>query len=140
MMTVLQILIGMSAGVVVAGGIFAFLVVIGIIPRLVQHTKTARYILLYETVISAGGVLAGLTMLGDRLLTGAFWLELIVGLGYGMFVGCLCVAIAEVLDVIPILCRRAKLAKDLPWLLLILGLGKTVGVLIYYFIPGFLVF
>ena len=63
-----------------------------------------------------------------------------MGLGYGMFVGCLCVAIAEVLDVIPILCRRAKLAKDLPWLLLILGLGKTVGVLIYYFIPGFLVF
>jgi stage V sporulation protein AB len=61
-----------------------------------------------------------------------------MGLSYGIFIGCLSVSVAEVFNVLPILCRRAKLAKDIPWLLLVLGAGKTAAVLVYYFLPGFL--
>lgn len=137
-MWILEILIGMIMGIVVSGGIFAFIVVIGIVPRLIQRTKTASHILLYESLIMLGGVAAGLTLLGNRLLTGGWWIEIVIGVSYGIFLGCLAVALAEVLNVLPIMCRRMKLAKDLPWLLLVMALGKTAGVLAYYFLPGFL--
>ncbi len=130
--------LGLIAGVVISGGIFAFIVVIGIVPRLIQRTKTAKYIWLYETMITLGGVLAGLTLLGDQLLSGLVLVETVIGLSYGVFVGCLSVAVAEVFNVLPILCRRVKLAKDIPWLLLVLGAGKTLAVFAYYFLPGFL--
>lgn len=132
-------LIGLAAGVVTSGGVFAFIVMVGIIPRLVQRTKTANHILLYESIISLAGVLGTLTMLTDTLLQHAGFLELLIGLGYGVFVGCLATAIAEVLNVIPILCRRLKVAKDVPYLMLILALGKVAGVLAYFFLPGFLI-
>ncbi len=132
------VVLGLIAGIVISGGIFAFIVVIGIVPRLIQRTKTAKYIWLYETMITLGGVLAGLTLLGDQLLSGFVWVETVIGLSYGVFVGCLSVAVAEVFNVLPILCRRVKLAKDIPWLLLVLGAGKTLAVFAYYFLPGFL--
>ena len=138
MIYVAIVLIGLVAGVVISGGIFAFIVVIGIVPRLVQRTKTARHILLYESMITLGGVVAGATLLGDRLLTAFVWAEVLIGASYGVFLGCLAVAVAEVFNVLPIMCRRIKLAKDIPWLLLVLALGKTVGVFVYYFLPGFL--
>lgn len=133
-------LFGIASGVVVSGGVFAFIVIIGIVPRLVQRTKTAQHIMLYESVISWGGVIGTLAMLGNHLLTGFGWVEIPMGLGYGVFVGCLAVAIAEVLDVIPIMCRRLKLAKRIPWLMLVLAGGKMVGALVYFFVPGFLKF
>ncbi len=132
------VVLGLIAGIVISGGIFAFIVVIGIVPRLIQRTKTAKYIWLYETMITLGGVLAGLTLLGDQLLSSFLWVETVIGLSYGVFVGCLSVAVAEVFNVLPILCRRVKLAKDIPWLLLVLGAGKTLAVFAYYFLPGFL--
>ncbi len=132
------VVLGLIAGIVISGGIFAFIVVIGIVPRLIQRTKTAKYIWLYETMITLGGILAGLTLLGDQFLSGFIWVETVIGLSYGVFVGCLSVAVAEVFNVLPILCRRVKLAKDIPWLLLVLGAGKTLAVFAYYFLPGFL--
>ena len=132
------IIIGLIAGVVIAGGIFAFIVVIGVVPRLIQRTKTAKYIWIYETMITLGGVLAGLTLLGDQFLTGLVWAEVLIGISYGVFLGCLSVAVAEVFNVLPILCRRVKLAKDIPWLLLVMALGKTLAVFAYYYLPGFL--
>lgn len=135
---IVVVLAGLIAGAVIAGGIFAFIVVIGVIPRLIQRTKTAKHIWLYETMITLGGIVAGMTLLGNQLLTGFMWMEVVIGLGYGIFIGCLSVSVAEVFNVLPILCRRAKLAKDIPWLLLVLGAGKTAAVLVYYFLPGFL--
>ena len=132
------VIIGLIAGVVIAGGIFAFIVVIGVVPRLIQRTKTAKYIWIYETMITLGGVLAGLTLLGDQFLTGLVWAEVPIGISYGVFLVCLSVAVAEVFNVLPILCRRVKLAKDIPWLLLVMALGKTLAVFAYYFLPGFL--
>ena len=134
---IVVVLAGLIAGAVISGGIFAFIVVIGVIPRLIQRTKTAKHIWLYETMITLGGIVAGMTLLGNQLLTGFMWIEVVIGLSYGIFIGCLSVSVAEVFNVLPILCRRAKLAKDIPWLLLVLGAGKTAAVLVYYFLPGF---
>ena len=52
---VLLVFIGLSAGGVIAAGVFAFLAMIGVFPRLIGKTATHRHILLYETVITLGG-------------------------------------------------------------------------------------
>ena len=58
-MTVIQysvlILIGLASGFAVASGIFAFITMLGIIPRLAARTKTANHVVWYETMIIAGG-------------------------------------------------------------------------------------
>ena len=47
---------GLGAGAVIAAGIFAFLAIIGVFPRLIGVTHTAEHVLLYETLLILGGV------------------------------------------------------------------------------------
>ena len=57
----------------------------------------------------------------------------------GIFVGVLAMALTEVLNVIPILLRRTRLTKGLPWLILAFALGKVCGSLVYFLVDGFYV-
>ena len=125
-----RILIGFASGLVISGGVFAFIVIIGIVPRLAQKTRTGRYIYLYEDMISLGGIDVSIpiSQVGN-ILSGFF---------YGIFVGTLAISIAEVLDVIPILCKRVQLTKKISYLMLMLALGKCAGALVYFFVPGFM--
>ena len=42
---------GLGAGAVIAAGIFAFLAIIGVFPRLIGVTHTAEHVILYETLL-----------------------------------------------------------------------------------------
>ena len=46
---------GLGAGAVIAAGIFAFLAIIGVFPRLIGVTHTAEHVILYETLLILGG-------------------------------------------------------------------------------------
>ena len=48
-------------------------------------------------------------------------------------------ALTEVLNVIPILLRRTRLTRGLPWLILAFALGKVCGSLVYFLVDGFYV-
>ena len=48
---------GISAGLLVSAGIFTVLLAVGLTPRFVGTTHTARKILLYEGCITAGAVI-----------------------------------------------------------------------------------
>lgn len=127
------VFIGISAGGVIAAGVFAFLAIIGVFPRLIGKTKTHRHILLYETVIIVGGVLGNLSDIyeipihwGGNLLLGIF------GLSVGIFVGCLVMSLAETLKALPTINRRIHLAVGLQYVILSIGVGKLVGSLIYF--------
>ena len=72
--------------------------------------------------------------IGEAALAGIpnweFWSGLLLavfGLFAGMFVGCFAIAIAEMLNTIPIFSRRIKLGKGVGVVMLFLALGKTVG-------------
>ena len=54
-----------------------------------------------------------------------------------MFVGCIAVSIAEVLDVIPVFMRRARLKNGIQAFVLSIAFGKAAGSLIYFIIPNF---
>ncbi len=133
-----EIFIGLACGLTVAGGVFAVIVIIGIVPRMAQLSGGRRHILQYENCIAGGITTGAWSLLFPMNLQ---WIgqagNVVSGLFFGVFVGCLAVAIAEVLDVIPILCRRSKMTQKLPWMLLALSLGKTVGVFLYFGVPGF---
>ena len=61
---------------------------------------------------------------------------LVVALCSGIYVGCQAMALAEILNVFPILFRRAKLQLGLRYTVLAVALGKLVGSL-WYFIFGY---
>lgn len=133
----LSALVGFSGGVVISGGVFAFIAIIGIIPRLMDKTKTTNFVLLYETVIITGGILGTITMVWDLSFPiGKIGLA-VIGFSFGIFVGCLAVSLAEILDVIPIVARRLYIKKGIQFLILSVAIGKMIGSLIYWIIPGF---
>lgn len=121
-------LISISGGVVVAAGVFAFITMIGVFPRLASRTNTSAYIYYYETAIIAGGALGSLvTVFKPPLpLLGMAGL-LVFGFFSGIYVGCLSMALAENLKVIPVLTRRTGLKQGLPWMIAALAFGRAAG-------------
>ncbi|MCI6887252.1 MAG: stage V sporulation protein AB [Lachnospiraceae bacterium] len=126
-------LTGLSAGGVIAAGVFAFLAIIGVFPRMIGTTKTNQHILLYETVIVSGGVIGNVldiyefpVLFGGSLLLGIF------GFSVGVFVGCLVMSLAETLKAMPVMNRRIHLAVGFQYVILALAVGKMIGSLIYF--------
>ncbi len=93
---------GLAAGGVTAAGIFAFLVAIGLIQRMADKTHTASRVGLYETCFILGGVWGNLVWFYDLPLWGGTVLCAVLGLAYGIFIGCLIMSLAETLNVIPV--------------------------------------
>ena len=123
----LLVFIGLSSGGIIAAGVFAFLVMIGVFPRLIGKTGTKRHILLYGTVIMTGGVLGNIADLYEFSIPmyGFSTLFLsIFGLSVGIFVGCLVMSLAETLKALPVISRRLYLAVGLQYLILSIALGK----------------
>lgn len=117
----------LCGGFVVSGGIFAFLTMIGIFPRVLSVTKTTGHIYLLESMVILGGSLGNIMDIFDlRLPIGAAGL-MVYGLFSGVYVGCLAVALAEVLKIIPILIKHVKLKFGLSWLITGIALGKAAG-------------
>lgn len=60
----------------------------------------------------------------------------IYGLSVGIFVGCIAVALAEILHTFPIIYKRMKLRAGLGIIVISMAIGKALGAL-YYFLTGF---
>ena len=135
----LMILIGFSTGIAIAAGVFAFIAAIGIVPRMAQRTQTQKYIRVYEDIILLGGLFGALALFVDFRLPPIPLLAAGYALAIGTFVGVLAMALTEVLNVMPILMRRGRIKRGLPWLVLSFSLGKVLGSLLYFCVDGFYV-
>ena len=131
------ILLGFGAGIVISGAVYAFIAVIGVVPRLAGGTGTQKYVKLYEEAIIAGGIFGSLFMSFDLYFPIGRAAVILYALLVGMFYGCLAVSLAEVLNVIPVLARRARVRQGLKWFITAIALGKLAGSILYYFVPGF---
>ena len=133
------ILMGLCAGLGVAAGTFAFLVVLRVIPRMVQKAKLEHKIIYIENIVFRGIMFGSVLslfswrkkwlfkLLGKTLLT-------IFGISAGIFVGCLSVALAEILDVFPIFFRRLNIKEEYgEGYLFLMAIGKMVGSLFFFF-------
>lgn len=141
--------VGLSGGFGVSGGVFTTLIAVGLIPRFAGKTHTADHIFLYEEMVVCGTVLGGIIsvffpfadlagwingipLLKDIYPVAGLWILVFYGFFAGIFVGCLALAIAEMLDSIPIFARRMKFRHGIGIVILCMAIGKTLGSLIYF--------
>ncbi len=136
-------IVGISSGLMVSAGVFTVLFVVGLVPRFAGRTDTAWCEIFYEECLIGGAVLADILSvfpiersLGNNsnlLLTG---LLILIGIFAGIFVGCLSIALSEVLDGIPIFARRVRFKMGVSIAVVAVAVGKTVGAIVY-FMNGF---
>lgn len=128
------IIIGLTSGLVIAGGYVAVVTMLGVIPRFAGMSKTAKRTMLYENCMALG-IIAGnvMDLFSIKLPLGRPFLA-VQGLFAGIFIGALAVALEEIVKAIPIFARRYKLRKGMPYLVISFALGKTVGTFIQYFL------
>ncbi|MBR6771288.1 MAG: stage V sporulation protein AB [Lachnospiraceae bacterium] len=147
-------ILGTSFGLFTAGGVFTVLIAVGLIPRFAGKMHVAGKILIFEEAVVLG-TLAGNFFsvfddwggLGELVLTRQLfgvvrtetiweWIGsgmlIVFGLFAGIFVGCLALAIAEMLDTIPIFSRRIGFRHGLGIVVLSIALGKVAGSLLYF--------
>lgn len=147
-------ILGVSFGFVVSGGVFTVLISVGLIPRFAGKMHIARHVFILEEMVALGtlvgnflSVYAKYGRIGTFLLShmpfGVPATERIVqwaggvllvlfGVFSGIFVGSLALAIAEMLNTIPIFSRRIEFRHGLGIAILAVALGKLVGSLIYF--------
>ena len=142
--------LGLSFGLMAAGGVFTVLIAVGLIPRFAGKTHTAEHVLLYENMVILGTLFGGLVSVyewGDLVgrivvqdwgvpymawrIAGSVFL-LLYGFFAGIFVGSLAMAIAEMLDSIPIFSRRVGFRHGLGIVVLAMALGKMTGSFVYF--------
>lgn len=125
--------IGLSSGMVIAGGLFSFITGLGVISDFADRTHTGDKILLYEDAVVVGGVLGNLFLIFEIQLQNMGWILPVFGLCAGIFTGCWAMALAEMLQIFPIFIRRGKLIRAVPWIILATAVGKGIGSLIFYY-------
>lgn len=133
MQKVLTGLIGFASGSLVAGGVVALMVGLGIITRFIGISHTARHAKIYETFICMGGIAGNLLTVYFPILSLGWPGLLLLGLFCGIFVGGWIMALAELLNVFPVFTRRLNLTKGTSWIVVSLALGKTLGSLMQFY-------
>ena len=133
-----RILIGFASGTVLAGGVVAFISIIGIVPLMAYRTNTKHHAAFFENAIALGSILGGILSIWTFTIKLPSILIVILSFACGNFVGVLVIALAEVLDVMPILDRRIKIEKGVALLIYAFAAGKLVGCLYYYVYPIFI--
>lgn len=145
--------IGMSAGLIVSAGVFTVLISVGLIPRFAGKMHVAKKVFVLEEMVVFGTLTGSFfsifsdwgqvgAFVKDRALFGAatmgIWkfagtaLMIVFGVFAGIFVGCLALAIAEMLNTIPVFARRIGFRHGLGVAIFSVALGKLCGSLIYF--------
>lgn len=130
---------GAGFGSLASAGVFTVLASVGLVPRFAGKMHVARHIFALEEAVVWGTIIGGVMSVfyrfwGNGVLP-VSWGRLILavfGLFAGMFVGCLALAIAEMLNSIPIFSRRIGFRHGLGVAILSAALGKLLGSLFYF--------
>lgn len=137
---ILLAVISLSAGLIVSGGLFAFLSSLGVVGDIADRTHTGKHIMLYEDATILGGVFGNIFWLYQITVVGeacfgsvGIFLQSIFGIFSGIFVGCWAMSLAETLNVFPVFIRRTKLVQSVPYIILCIAIGKGIGSLVYFF-------
>ncbi len=144
---------GISFGLLASAGVFTVLVSVGLIPRFAGKMHVAKKVFALEEAVVFGTLTGGFFSLFSDLgnigilvqarqllgtYTDSIWqvvgnvFLIVFGIFAGMFVGCLALAIAEMLNSIPIFARRIGFRHGLGVAIAAAACGKLVGSLIYF--------
>lgn len=129
---IVMILIGIGGGLLEGAGVASFLAVLDIVPRLTQLTNSYKYVSFYQNILIISSVSVTLGLFFNIKLYLSKFLLIPIGLFFGMYIGLLAGALAEILNVIPVLERRLKLKKNIYYPMIAISLGKVIGSLIQW--------
>lgn len=129
-------LIGLSAGFVISGGVFALVTSTGLMPRLAGKSHTGKWVRLYESMVILGGTFGNIFFIYEISLGienfAGYCLLAMFGFFSGIFVGCLAVSLSEAVNTTAIFARRAKLRQGLSFIVMAIALGKMIGTIIQF--------
>lgn len=130
---VMLFMLALSSGAAVATGTFAFILVIGIVPRVLRKAQMYN-VILTENIIILGITLGNISSLWHAPVGIALGRLVVViyGLATGMFVGCIAVALAEIMHTIPIMTERFRIGGGIRYIIMSMAVGKLVGTLFYF--------
>ena len=123
---------GLCGGIIVASGLGALVVGLGIIPRYAGITKTAEHIQWYEDVTVAGAILGNVLYLYHVNLPVGYVGLAVTGLFFGIYLGSWIVALGEVLNLFAIMLRRTGLKGGIGWIIIVMALGKMCGSVVQF--------
>lgn len=127
---------GLSMGAMVASGVCGLLTSLDVITRLAWRTKTQAKVRIYEYFVLFGTAIANFIYIYEIDISVFRILEVlilgIIGIFFGIFVGCLALSLAEALDVSTIIFRKYNLRNNTKYILLAIAIGKFIGNIIYF--------
>lgn len=143
---IIMTFLALTTGFGVSAGVFAFILVIEVVPR-IMITMGIKKCLYAENVVIWGVILGNIATVYMGFLAESYYrvtaalmfshfLLTLTGLCSGIFVGCISVALAEILHTFPIIFKRLNLSSGLSFLVLSMAFGKLIGAL-YYFLYGY---
>ncbi len=152
--TILMGVIGLCFGLLVSGGVLTVFVTVGLIPRFAQKSGTARKMIAYENAVILGTIGGTLLTIYPQIfclhkwflaLQEKLWLMKLAenialsvyGLFAGLFFGCFAIAIAEMLNSVPIFGRRVGFHNEIPFFVLSIALGKGWGSFLFFYLGIF---
>lgn len=119
-MHVLLAVCGASFGILSSAGVFTVLASVGLVPRFAGKMHVAKHIFALEEAVVFGTVAGGCASvfyksLGEGILPSWPGTAFLIVFGFfaGIFVGCLALAIAEMLNSIPIFPEEPASGMDL---------------------------
>lgn len=122
-----------SCGFLVAGGVIALIVGLGIITRLTGVTHTVKENRWYESMIFLGAVFGScLTVYLLPVPLGRAGL-LVLGLSAGIYTGGWIMALAEMVHMFPVFSRRIGITTGIGAIIWSLALGKMTGSLLQFY-------
>ncbi|MDD3367933.1 MAG: stage V sporulation protein AB [Lachnospiraceae bacterium] len=129
---------GLAFGFLSSAGVLTVFSSVSLVPRYAAKTGTQRHSFLYEECLILGALAGCIGSvfelkwgIGEHLIS-----SMLLGVGgffAGIFVGCLAMSIAEMLDSIPIFASRIKLKEGMSLVLLAVAMGKLTGSLLYFY-------
>ena len=124
---ILYLIFCLIAGGAISAGYIAFITLLGVFEKLSEKYKTNNLVRLLETVIILGVTFGNVIHLFQIALPVKIIGVVIYTLFGGIFIGCLSGALAETLDIFPILSRKFKVRDFLPYVIIAAALGKGIG-------------
>lgn len=130
-------LLGLSGGLVVGGGLVAFFTILGVVSNILKFTRLESYPKIGEFSVLIGALTASvLYFLNIKLYLKVYFL-MFIGLLAGIFIGIVASALAETLDIMPIMADRLGIVRWMYVGVFSIMIGKVLFSIIYWITFGF---
>lgn|SRR5690625_4832972 len=131
---IIEVLIGLASGFIIGSVFISLLIVLGVVQRFIHITNKNEQSNQLTIPLIIGVIFGTYLSFTSTAMFKTYVFLIVIGLFHGIFNGALIAALAETLNVFPLLSKRFHLRAHLFSLLIALVLGKIAGSLFQWLI------